>query len=63
MARMDGSYLEFNSTVLVTCFLHLLSFSAKGSSTSLHSFITKMRLKQAALITTETTLSPVLCGY
>ena len=40
----DGSYIELNSTVLVTCFLHLLSFFAKGSSTSLPLFYMKMRL-------------------
>ena len=50
-----GSYLELNRTVLVIYFLHLLSFSAKGSSISLPSFYAKMRLKQATLIMIETT--------
>ena len=60
--RAYESYLEFNGKVLVTYFLHLLSYSAKGISTSLYLFCTKMELKQATLIITETTLHPVLFG-
>ena len=40
----------------MTCFLHLLSFSAKGSNAYLLLFCTKIDLKQATLILTETIL-------
>ena len=56
---MYGSFLELNGMVLVTCFLHLLSFSAKGSSTSYHSLHSKMLLKQVTFILTETILRRV----
>ena len=59
-AARVGSYLEFSGTVLVTCFLHLLSFCAKGSGTSLLLFHTKMGLKQVTFIITETILRQVL---
>ena len=42
--------------VLVTCFLHLLSFSAKGSNPFLLLFHTKIGLKQVTFILTETIL-------
>ena len=54
-----GSYLEFSGTVLVTCFLHLLSFSAKGSNPSLLLFHVKIGLKQVTFILTETILRRV----
>ena len=57
-ARMDLT-LEFNGTVLVTCFLHLLSFSAKGSNPYLLLFHTKIGLKQVTFILIETILPRV----
>ena len=42
--------------VLVTCFLHLFSFSTKGSNPSLFLFHTKIGLKQVTFILTETIL-------
>ena len=56
---MYRSYLQFNGTVLVTCFLYLLSFSAKGSNPSLFLFHTKFGLKQITFILTETILRGV----
>ena len=40
--------------VLVTCFLYLLSFSAKATSTSYHSLHIIIRFKQVTIIMTET---------
>ena len=45
-----ASYLEFHGSVLVTCLLHLIYSSVKGSNNTLHTFYTKMWLKQATLI-------------
>ena len=43
----------------MTCFLHLLSFSAKGSNPSLLLFHMKFGLKQVTFILTETILRGV----
>ena len=43
----------------MTCFLHLLSFSAKGSNPSLLLFHKKFGLKQVTFIQTDTILSGV----